>query len=218
MPLALPALLAGALVAFLQAMTLVRLAGDPGAAGRLPHHDDQDLEPVPVSAEAGACGGRVAAAARADRRPAARRARHPRPARLFGGRRQAGRSAADPARLRSNGRRSRCASSCCSIRSSCPMARCSTPRSRASPRSSCRFTQPHAAQYRLRVLRAVGDQARAQEHVHSRRLGGDDRHGARARDRLSDGAQGGRPGIARSAFSPPRRSRSPASCSASACS
>ena len=25
----------------------VRLAGDPGAAGRLPHHDHQDLEPVP---------------------------------------------------------------------------------------------------------------------------------------------------------------------------
>ena len=51
-PLALPALLAGALVAFLQAMTLVRLAGDPRDPGRLPHHDHQDLEPVQLSAQA----------------------------------------------------------------------------------------------------------------------------------------------------------------------
>ena len=35
----------------------VRLARDPGDAGRLPHHDHQDLEPVPVSAEARACRG-----------------------------------------------------------------------------------------------------------------------------------------------------------------
>ena len=41
----------------------VRLAGDPGAAGRLPHHDDQDLEPVPVSAQARARRRRLAAAA-----------------------------------------------------------------------------------------------------------------------------------------------------------
>ena len=50
----------------------VRLAGDPGAAGRLPHHDDQDLEPVPVSAEARTGGGRIAAAAAADHPAAAR--------------------------------------------------------------------------------------------------------------------------------------------------
>ena len=42
----------------------VRLAGDPGDAGRLPHHDHQDLEPVPVSAQAGAGRGGLAAAAR----------------------------------------------------------------------------------------------------------------------------------------------------------
>ena len=30
----------------------VRIACDPGAAGRLPHHDDENLEPVPVSAKA----------------------------------------------------------------------------------------------------------------------------------------------------------------------
>ena len=41
----------------------VRLAGDPGAACRLPHHDDQDLEPVPVPAQAGAGRRRRPAAA-----------------------------------------------------------------------------------------------------------------------------------------------------------
>ena len=41
----------------------VRLARDPRAAGRLPHHDHQDLEPVPVSAQAGACRRGLAAAA-----------------------------------------------------------------------------------------------------------------------------------------------------------
>ena len=66
----------------------VRLAGDSGAAGRLPHHDHQDLEPVPVSAQAGAGRRRLAAAARPDRDPAARRAHDPRPALLFGDRRQ----------------------------------------------------------------------------------------------------------------------------------
>src|ERR1700680_2102256 len=44
----------------------VRLAGDPGAAGRLPHHDHEDLEPVPVSAQARACRRRRGAAADPD--------------------------------------------------------------------------------------------------------------------------------------------------------
>ena len=46
----------------------------------------------------------------------------------------------------------------------------------------------------------------------------DHRHRAGAGHRLSHRAQGGAPAIACSASSPPRRSRSPASCSASACS
>ena len=50
----------------------VRLAGHPGAAGRLPHHDDEDLEPVPVSAQARARRRRRAAAARAHGPAAAR--------------------------------------------------------------------------------------------------------------------------------------------------
>ncbi len=76
----------------------VRLAGDPRAAGGLPHHDHQDLEPVPVPAQAGARGGGLAAAARAHRDAAARPAHDPRPQGLFGGRRQDRRSAAHPAR------------------------------------------------------------------------------------------------------------------------
>ena len=51
-PLVLPALLAAASGRLFAGDDVVRLAGDFGAAGRLPHHDDQDLEPFPVSAEA----------------------------------------------------------------------------------------------------------------------------------------------------------------------
>ena len=76
----------------------------------------------------------------------------------------------------------------------------------------------HAAQHLVHVLRAVVDQDRAAEHLHARRADRDARHAAGAGDRLSHGAAGGAPAIARSASSPPRRSRSPASCSASACS
>ena len=116
----------------------VRLARDPGAAGRLPHHDHQDLEPVPVSAEARARRRGVAAAARPHGDAAARRAHDPRPPLLRRARRQEQRAAPHPARLAALGRRWRSASSCCSTRCSCPMARCSTPRSRRSPRSSSR--------------------------------------------------------------------------------
>ena len=49
----------------------VRLAGDPGAAGRLSHHDHEDLEPVPVSAEARTGRRRRGAAAAADHPAAA---------------------------------------------------------------------------------------------------------------------------------------------------
>jgi len=73
-PLALPALLAGALVAFLQAMTLF---GSPAILA------------IPAGFHT---------AARAHRGVAARRASHPRPPRLFGRRRQAGRSESDQAR------------------------------------------------------------------------------------------------------------------------
>ena len=78
--------------------------------------------------------------------------------------------------------------------------------------------QLHPAQHPLRVLRALRHQARGAEHVHPRRLGRDHRHPDGARDRLSDdAARHQRPPHAR-AFSPPRRSQFPASCSASACS
>ena len=97
-PLALPALLAGALVAFLQAMTLFGSPAILALAGRFPHHDHQDLEPVPVSAQAGARRRRVAAVADPDRHPAARAAHGFGPARLFGGRRQEQRPAPGAAR------------------------------------------------------------------------------------------------------------------------
>ena len=90
----------------------VRLARDPRAAGRLPHHDHQDLEPVPVSAEAGARRRRLAAAAGPHRPAAARRARDPRPAQLRGRRRQAERSAPGAARRAGNGSRSASRCSC----------------------------------------------------------------------------------------------------------
>ena len=79
--------------------------------------------------------------------------------------------------------------------------------------------QLHAAQHPFRVLRAVGDQARAQEHLHPRHRSTATIGTVLARgDRLPHHARGGRPATARSASSPPRRSPFPASCSASACS
>ena len=84
----------------------VRLAGDPGDAGRLPHHDHQDLEPVPVSAEARTRRRRLAAAAAADRHPAARAEHGARPPRLCRGRRQEQRAAPGaPRRLQMAGAR-----------------------------------------------------------------------------------------------------------------
>ena len=61
-------------------------------------------------------------------------------------------------------------------------------------------------------------QARALQHLRARHRHRDHRHRHGRGDLLSHHARGGRPATARSAFSPPRRSRSPASCSASACS
>src|SRR3954454_17145783 len=99
-PLALPALVVGAARARPRPAggvpagdDAVRLAGDSRAASRLPHHDHEDLEPVPVSAEAGARGRRGRAAAAVDHRAAAGTEIHPRPPRLFGGRRQIRRAA-----------------------------------------------------------------------------------------------------------------------------
>ena len=92
-PLALPALVAGALVAFLRSHDAIRHAGDSGHAGGLPHHDHQDLEPVPVPGQARARRRRLAASADPHRHPAARPAHGARPPRLRGGRRQEQRAA-----------------------------------------------------------------------------------------------------------------------------
>ena len=65
-PLALPALVAGRTDRVPAGHDAVRLARDPGAAGGLPRHDDENLEPVPVSAEARTRRGRSDAAVDAD--------------------------------------------------------------------------------------------------------------------------------------------------------
>jgi iron(III) transport system permease protein len=92
-PLALPALVAGRVDRVSAGDDPVRLAGDPGAARRLPHHDHENLEPVPVSAKARTRRRRRGAAIAADHRAAAGAKIHPRPPRLFGGRRQVWRAA-----------------------------------------------------------------------------------------------------------------------------
>ncbi len=66
--------------------------------------------------------------------------------------------------------------------------------------------------------RIVVDPARAQEHRHSRHRHRDHRHDDGAGDRLCHDAPHDRGHRACSAFLPPRRSRFPGSCSASACS
>ena len=74
------------------------------------------------------------------------------------------------------------------------------------------------AQYRVRAVRPVGGLAGAQEHGHPRRRHRHHRHRDRGGHRLRHRAPGGDRAIASSASSPPRRSPFPASCSASACS
>ena len=105
-PLALPALLAGALVAFLQAMTLF---GSPAILALPAGFHTMTTKiwslfqypPKPELAAAASLPLLVLTVA-----AAARRAHDPRPPRLFGGRRQAGRSAPGPARRAANGWRS----------------------------------------------------------------------------------------------------------------
>ena len=217
-PLALPALLAGALVAFLQAMTLF---GSPAILALPAGFHTMTTKiwslfqypPKPELAAAASLPLLVLTVALL-----ARRARDPRPARLFGGRRQAGRSAAGASRRVQMGGARRSPSWCCSTRCSCPISRCSTLRSRASPPQLVTLQQRHAAQHRLRVLRVLGHPARAVEHVHSRRRC-QRRSGRPSRWSSAISRRARRsPGIARSASWRPRRSRCPASCSASACS
>ena len=122
-PLALPALAAGRARCLPAGHDAVRLAGHPGAAGRLPHHDDQDLEPVPISAQARACRRRRPAAAGADGGAAARPGVRTGPARLYGDRRQERRAAPRAARDGCAGRRWRWRWRCCACPCSCPTAR-----------------------------------------------------------------------------------------------
>ena len=136
-PLAMPAVVAGALIAFLQAMTLF---GSPAilalpagfhtmttkiwslfgirrsSSSPPPLRCRSSSSPSCCCAPKASCSAGAATAWSADGRAI----------------RASLRSAAG------NGRRSPSPSSCCAIRCSCPTGRCSTPRSRRSRRSSCR--------------------------------------------------------------------------------
>ena len=145
----------------------VRLARDPRAARRLPHHDHQDLEPVPVSAQARACRRRLDPAAGAHRAAAARRAPDPRPPLLRGGRRQAGGAAPHPPRCVEMG--GACARPDRAGEPGVPALRRPAQRGVLEDRLAARLVQQfHAAQHQFRVLRIVRHQARVQEHVHPR--------------------------------------------------
>ena len=157
----------------------VRFARDPGAAGRLPHHDDEDLEPVPVSAETRARGcGRRAAAAADD--PAAAGPEIPaRPPRLLGGRRQIRRAAPD----RDEGMALGGAGvlSAGAAQSGVPAVLRAAQRGVLAERDHAGdAVDGDAAQYRVRVHRAVVDQTGAEEHGDPGRGDGDHRHHARA--------------------------------------
>ena len=130
LPLALPAVLAGMMVAFLRSLTLFGTPAILALPAQLPHHHDEDLEPVPVPAEPGARRRGLDPAARAHHPAAAGRALGARAAQLRRDRRartaRRGRSTSRPGA----GRRSRSASSCCATRCSCPISRSCAPRCR----------------------------------------------------------------------------------------
>ena len=183
----------------------VRLAGDPGNSRRLPHHDHQNLEPVQLSAQGRACGGGVRAPAGPHGGAAARRALHSRPPRIFGGRWQAGRPATDPAgRAQMGGARVR-------------LRHPHVPGVSALWRSPQRHVlagrhivrnddEFHPAQYPLRVLRIVGDQAGGEEHLPARRRLGHHRHDHGGGDCLCHDPAG-HPGLSRARLSRHRSGR-----------
>ena len=185
-PLALPALLAGALVAFLQAMTLF---GSPAILAIPAGFHTMTTKiwslfnypPKPELAAAASVPLLVLTVVllRAEHLILGRRGYS-----VVGGKQ--GDPAADPARLAQMG--------CARLR----LRRADVPGVPALWRAAQRHLlagrhlvrdlvrQFHAAQHPLRVLRAVGDQARGEEHLHPRRLVGDHRHAHGAGDRLPD--------------------------------
>ena len=217
LPLALPAVLAGMMVAFLQLADAVRHAGDPGAAGRLPHHHDEDLEPVPVPAEPGARRRGLDPAARAHHPAAAGRALGARAAQLRRDRRQEQPAAAGrPQGLALAGAR---ALPRRAVQPGLPaLSRARADRAVEDHRRAADAGDDDAAARALRLLRVLADAARAAEHRHPRGRDRDRRHGACARHRLCGEPQGHRrpPGARLPRDGADRRCR--ASSSASACS
>ena len=157
----------------------VRIARDPGAAGRLPHHDDENLEPVPVSAEARTRGRCRRAAAAADDPAAAGSEIPARPPRLLRGRRQIRRAAPD----RDEGMALGGAGvlSARAAQSGVPAVFRAAQRGVLAERDHAGdAVDGDAAQHRVRVHRTVVDPARAEEHRDPGRGDGDHRHDPRA--------------------------------------
>ena len=163
-PLALPALLAGALVAFLQAMTLF---GSPAILAIPAGFHTMTTKiwslfqypPKPAARRR-----RLDAAAGADRPAAARRERHPRPARLCGGRRPPGRPAPGAARRLEMGRARRRLRG--AVQPGVPALWRAAQRRLLAGRVAIRHARDrHAAQHQFRVLRTLRHQARVQEHA-----------------------------------------------------
>ena len=216
-PLALPALLAGALVAFLQAMTLF---GSPAILALPAGFHTMTTKiwslfqypPKPELAAAASLPLLVLTVMllRAEHMILGRRGYA-----VVGGKNGAPRLIPLPAGA---GWRWRSACSCCCMPVFLPYG--ALLNAAFSPVASHvrHVQQLHAAQHRFRVLRAVRDQARAQEHLHPRHRDRDHRHGDRGGDRLSHRAPGG-DRLARARLPRHRAGRhSRASCSASACS
>ena len=142
----------------------VRLARHPGPAGRLPHYDDQDLEPVSIPAEARACRRRSPAAAGADGGAVARPGVRIGPARLYGDRRQERGSPPRAARVAALAGTGTGAGDAVPARVPA-LRRAGERRLLAYPLAAHDVRHAHAAQRQVRVLRALRHQARHEEHV-----------------------------------------------------
>ena len=216
-PLVLPALLAGILIAFLQAMILF---GSPAilalpAGFHTMTTKIWSLFQYPPKPELAAAASLplLVVTVMLLRAPA----HDPRPQGLLRRRRQERRSAADQARLvrrAGDGLRGHRA-----LHAGVPALLRSVQRRVLAHRDHAGDAgERHLAQRLFHLPGAVLDPARAQEHLHPRPRLGNAGNRARAGHQLFDRAAGRDRASRCSASSPPRRSRFRASCSASACS
>ena len=183
-PLALPTLLAGALVAFLQALNLFGSPAILAIPAGFHTLTTKHLEPVPVPAQARAGRGRLAAAAAADHRAAARPGAGARPARLCRAGRQVRRSRAWSGSAAGAGRRLALALLVLAMPLFLPYAALfNSAFSRVASRAG-HARHLHPAQRALHLPRAQLDHAGAQEHLPAGDPVGDPGRAAGAADRL----------------------------------